>query len=139
MKSKNIISIFENGPIHITGNLILKNSDGDVIEETDELFLCRCGQSKNKPYCDGKHKASNFSEPGRLIKPPASETDISNEGTLDIKVQANGPLIFKGFALVQDSAGEGIYRKVGGLCRCGQTNNSPFCDGTHAKIDFIAE
>ncbi len=138
MHDKNIISVFENGPIHIRGDLVLINSDGDVIEKTDELYLCRCGKSNNKPYCDGEHKKNNFSEAGKFIKPPESVTDIINEGVLEIKVQANGPLIFKGTALIRDCAEKEIYRKVGGLCRCGQSNNSPFCDGTHSKIEFVA-
>ena len=139
MNNKNIISIFENGPIHITGNLVLKNNKDRVMEETEELYLCRCGKSNNKPYCDGKHKQNNFSEAGKFIKPPESETGILNEGVLEIKVQANGPLIFRGNALIRDSANQEILRKVGGICRCGQSNNSPFCDGTHAKIEFAAE
>ncbi len=137
MQDKNIISVFENGPIHIRGDLVLINSDGDVIQKTDELYLCRCGNSNNKPYCDGEHKKKNFLEAGKFIKPPASETDVISEGVLEIKVQPNGPLIFRGVALIRDCGDEEIYRKVGGLCRCGQSNNSPFCDGTHSKIEFV--
>lgn len=139
MTKKNIISPIENGPLHVTGALELKNVDGETIETTEELYLCRCGHSKNKPYCDGEHKKNNFQENGEFKKPPASEDDMANEGVLEIKVQANGPLIFRGAACIKDTSGQEIMRKVGGLCRCGNSSNDPFCDGTHAKVEFIAE
>jgi len=139
MTKKNIIVAIENGPFHIVGDLQLKNGNGDLIEKTDELYLCRCGKSNNKPYCDGQHKEHSFEESAEFIKPPESEVDLLNEGVLEIKVQTNGPLIFRGVACIEDAAEQKIIRKVGGLCRCGQSANSPFCDGTHTKIDFVAE
>ena len=78
MSKKNIISPIENGPLHIAGTLELLDADGELIEKSDELYLCRCGQSNNKPYCDGQHKQTGFVEPGVFIKPPESEQeDIS--------------------------------------------------------------
>ncbi|QMU62258.1 MAG: hypothetical protein GKR92_11355 [Gammaproteobacteria bacterium] len=139
MSKKNIITPLENGPLHVTGTLELLDSDGGLIEKSEELYLCRCGQSSNKPYCDGEHKQTGFIEPGVFIKPPESEEDQNNEGSLSIKVQANGPLIFRGNACIQDASGQKIYRKVGGLCRCEKSANRPFCDGTHSKIGFAAE
>ena len=139
MSKKNIIKAFKNGPLHIIGTLDLKDSNGDLLEKAEELYLCRCGSSNNKPYCDGQHKETNFQDNGKFKKPPVSEDDLTNDRTLEIKVQANGPLIFKGVVCIQDTTQQRIIRKVGGLCRCEQSSNRPFCDGTHAKIDFVAE
>lgn len=139
MATVNIITIFKNGPLHITGKLELKNSNGDLMENSEELYLCRCGHSQNKPFCDGQHKEIGFQEDGEFIKPPPSIDEFVNEGLLEIKVQANGPLIFRGNACVRDSSGAEVNRKVGGLCRCGESGNDPFCDGTHAKVDFVSD
>ena len=138
MATANIITIFKNGPLHIAGKLELKNSKGELIENGEELYLCRCGHSKNKPFCDGQHKEVDFQENGEFIKPPSSVEEFENEGILEIKVQANGPLIFRGNACVRDSSGAEVNRKVGALCRCGQSGNDPFCDGTHTKFGFLS-
>ena len=138
--TKNFISPYKNGPLHITGDLELKDNNDQLLEKNEELFLCRCGHSNNKPYCDGQHKKINYQDNGEFKKPPASEEKLKNKGTLEIKVQANGPLKFKGAVCIQDSTQQTkIFRKLGVLCRCGQTNNSPFCDGTHNSIDFVSE
>ena len=137
--SNNTIRPLENGPLHITGTLELLDAEGELIEKADELYLCRCGQSNKKPYCDGQHKAKGFHEPGIFIKPPESEQQKENQGLLSIKVQANGPLIFRGDVCIQDTRGHKIYRKVGGLCRCEKSANRPFCDGSHSKINFVAK
>jgi len=139
MNKKNIISPIVDGPLHITGTLELLDAEGVLLEKAEELYLCRCGHSKNKPYCDGEHKHMGFKQAGIFIKPPESEEEESAEGELSIKVQENGPLIFRGNACLQDTKGQKIFRKVGGLCRCEQTGNSPFCDGTHSKIEFVAK
>jgi CDGSH-type Zn-finger protein len=51
-----VIEIIENGPMKITGNFMLSDSKHDIMESPAEVFLCRCGRSQNKPYCDGTHK-----------------------------------------------------------------------------------
>jgi len=53
---ENIIEIIENGPIKITGKIILSDQKRDTKTEVNEVFLCRCGRSATKPYCDGSHK-----------------------------------------------------------------------------------
>ena len=137
---KNIITPFKNGPLHITGTLELKDNEDKLLEKNEELYLCRCGKSNNKPYCDGTHKKTGYQEKGIFIKPPVSEQNVKNKGTLEIKVQANGPLLFRGAVCIQDSLHqEKIIRKLGVLCRCGHSSNSPFCDGTHQSIEFKAD
>jgi hypothetical protein len=56
------VVIIKNGPIKIGGlPVMLIQSDGAVLE-SKSCYLCRCGASKNKPYCDGSHKIINFEE-----------------------------------------------------------------------------
>ena len=49
-----------NGPLKIVGNLEVVTGTGKTINRGTEFWLCRCGHSKNKPYCDGSHKAAGF-------------------------------------------------------------------------------
>lgn len=49
-----------NGPLKVVGNLEIVSGTGKTLNRVAQVFLCRCGQSKNKPYCDGSHKASGF-------------------------------------------------------------------------------
>ena len=50
-----------NGPYMVQGNVKIVDADGnDVAVEGDMVFLCRCGDSSNKPFCDGTHRESNF-------------------------------------------------------------------------------
>ena len=55
-KPQAVIEIVDNGPIKITGNIMLRDSKHDIMESPLEVYLCRCGKSDNKPYCDGSHK-----------------------------------------------------------------------------------
>jgi CDGSH-type Zn-finger protein len=43
------------GPLWIKGGVPIESSDGSVYEVRNRVTLCRCGQSKNKPFCDGEH------------------------------------------------------------------------------------
>lgn len=54
------ITLMPNGPLMIEGNLTVSKQDGEKIKEGEKLFLCRCGHSSNKPFCDGSHKKENF-------------------------------------------------------------------------------
>ncbi|HBI82032.1 MAG TPA: iron-binding protein [Bacteroidales bacterium] len=49
------------GPIRVEGKFSLVNLDGAnlVPDNTKEVYLCGCGASRNKPFCDGSHKAAN--------------------------------------------------------------------------------
>ena len=47
-----------NGPLLLSGNFCIRASSSRVAFEG--AALCRCGQSKNKPFCDGAHKAAGF-------------------------------------------------------------------------------
>lgn len=49
----------------------------------------------------------------------------------------NGPLLIYGNITVKDSSGNQTQKnKVTAFCRCGASGNKPYCDGSHAKIDF---
>jgi CDGSH-type Zn-finger protein len=43
-----------------SGPMEVISGTGRTIDRTKEAWLCRCGASKNKPYCDGSHKAIGF-------------------------------------------------------------------------------
>ena len=54
----------ENGPLEMRGALELTTGTGARIHRGARVFLCRCGASKTKPFCDGSHKAIGFEAPG---------------------------------------------------------------------------
>jgi CDGSH-type Zn-finger protein/uncharacterized Fe-S cluster protein YjdI len=53
-----------NGPLHVQGNLEVCSGTGRTLNRVTETWLCRCGGSKNKPYCDGTHRKIGFQAPG---------------------------------------------------------------------------
>jgi CDGSH iron-sulfur domain-containing protein 3 len=55
-KTSAIIEVIDGGPLKITGQIILKDQKKDILDSPIEVYLCRCGRSCNKPYCDGSHK-----------------------------------------------------------------------------------
>ena len=55
-KAQAVVEIIEFGPLKITGKFILKDLKRNKEESPDEIWLCRCGKSNDKPYCDGSHK-----------------------------------------------------------------------------------
>lgn len=57
----------------------------------------------------------------------------------DITVRVNGPLRVSGDFVVRDGNGQGFDlsgRTTISLCRCGHSENKPFCDGSHKRIGF---
>jgi CDGSH-type Zn-finger protein/uncharacterized Fe-S cluster protein YjdI len=49
-----------NGPLRVDGNLEVVSGTGRTIDRVTRTFLCRCGHSSNKPFCDGSHKKVGF-------------------------------------------------------------------------------
>ncbi len=54
----------ENGPLEMRGPLEITTGTGTRVHRGGRAFLCRCGASKNKPFCDGSHKGIGFEAPG---------------------------------------------------------------------------
>ncbi len=55
-----IVAARENGPLIVKHLKTFKMPDGSVAEAKPLIALCRCGHSKNKPYCDGSHNDAGF-------------------------------------------------------------------------------
>ncbi|WP_346417402.1 CDGSH iron-sulfur domain-containing protein [Bacillus sp. MUM 13] len=54
--SKVQIKVNDNGSLKVTGDIELLDGEGNVIETKPVFSLCRCGLSKNMPFCDASHK-----------------------------------------------------------------------------------
>jgi len=54
------VTVLANGPLLVEGNITIVKKDGSSEIKEQKSFLCRCGHSQNKPYCDGSHKNTNF-------------------------------------------------------------------------------
>ncbi|PKP36729.1 MAG: CDGSH iron-sulfur domain-containing protein [Bacteroidetes bacterium HGW-Bacteroidetes-15] len=56
-----VITISKGGPIKVNGLFTITAVNGDKIEpkDTHQVYLCACGRSKNKPFCDGSHNRIN--------------------------------------------------------------------------------
>lgn len=55
------IKVCNNGPYEVTGPVDLVDFEGASYTRAEEpVYLCRCGRSANKPFCDGTHKKVGF-------------------------------------------------------------------------------
>lgn len=220
------VTVTQDGPYLVTGNIplakqiIATNAEGESESWTqgqrfparEKYWLCRCGQSKNKPFCDGTHANVGFDGTETANRAPYSDQAVVIDGpelTLkdaenlcafgrfcdpngkvwnqagnknDPKVHAmfirqvnncpagrlvawdkssgrpieptlpvsigliedpaegcSGPIWLRGgIAVVSADGFEYEVRNRVTLCRCGASQNKPFCDGTHASIKFKA-
>jgi CDGSH-type Zn-finger protein len=57
------IAVVPDGPLWVRGGILVEGPDGFVYEVRNRVTLCRCGQSKNKPFCDGTHSQIDFKAP----------------------------------------------------------------------------
>jgi CDGSH-type Zn-finger protein len=68
IKEKPKILPLPNGPYYLLNDMKpkivenLQNSKGEPLSTVSGVALCRCGASKNKPFCDGMHKVINFKD-----------------------------------------------------------------------------
>ena len=212
-----------NGPYYLINDMQpkvvynLQNFKGEPLSTTVGTALCRCGGSKNKPFCDGTHNVIRFSSanktlenddikkivikdkrrdyPGKeitvhdnrkicshaaecvnnlssvfklgsrpWINPDASKMndiidvvrrcpsgalsysidgveyrDPEEQRNPSVKVLKNGPYhITGGIELIGENIqfGEGASKEHYTLCRCGASENKPFCDGAHKSSNF---
>lgn len=57
------ITVTKDGPYDVVGGVEFKDKAGNKPESKEHFTLCRCGNSKNKPFCDGQHWYVNFKDP----------------------------------------------------------------------------
>ncbi len=127
----NLATVREAGPYAFRAQLVIDGAPAGF-----RATLCRCGASRNKPYCDSSHHEIGFGASG---EPPGGKTDMLpvRDGALRIDPQINGPLRVRGNLEIVSGTGRVVARiESANLCRCGGSANKPFCDGTHAKIGF---
>lgn len=57
------IKVRDDGPYKVSGPVRVLDATGRelLIPAGESLALCRCGESRDKPFCDGSHKRSGFS------------------------------------------------------------------------------
>jgi CDGSH-type Zn-finger protein len=218
------IVVTKNGPYLVTGNVPLRlmtigpNAQGEswdwkegrVLPAGREYKLCRCGQSKTKPFCDDSHEQVGFDgtetasrrpfdrEAGVLEGPTLVLQDEENlcafarfcdpagkiwalvpqsdnpkaralairegmacpSGRLVVRdkttgqamepdlppsigivedpaLKCSGPLWVRGGIRIESEGGAAYeVRNRVTLCRCGASNNKPFCNGSHANVPF---
>jgi len=130
----NLVRLRENGPLAFHAPVSIAGQPAGL-----RVTLCRCGASRNKPYCDGSHAGAGFAATGEPAT-QASEPLPARNGAIEIMPRPNGPLQVKGALEVVSGTGRTIARAAETfLCRCGASGNKPFCDGTHKRIGFVSE
>lgn len=129
----NLVNVREDGPLAFRGDLRFDGKPAGT-----RATLCRCGASKNKPWCDGSHAEAGFKASGEPETKP-SEPLEARDGPVEITAAANGPLLVAGNLEICSGTGRTILRAAkAAFCRCGASANKPYCDGTHKKIGFVA-
>ncbi|MNL36293.1 Iron-binding zinc finger CDGSH type [compost metagenome] len=126
-----ILRVRENGPLGLLADLKIDGADAGF-----RATLCRCGQSKNKPYCDTSHLAVNFKASGEPDTIDNTEL-TSRGGALHVDRLPDGPLSISGNIEICAGTGRVVLRTDNvRLCRCGNSQSKPVCDGSHIAAGF---
>lgn len=133
---ENQVMVVAGGPLYLRGHLAVRSPEGELLHRDTRMALCRCGASRNKPFCDNSHLRIGF----QSEKPvPGARTAIEPGGELSVVASRDGPYELTGNLSVISEDGELIYRgRSTRLCRCGASQEKPFCDDSHLEFDFEA-
>ncbi len=134
-ESDNSLTVSYNGPYFVRGNLDIEGAADDMPAVTFRAALCRCGVSKDKPFCDNSHEAIGFKDYGAVGEKGKTLNEAG--GKLSITLSEDGPIILTGNLSIRNSSGCIAWtgKKVA-LCRCGASSNKPFCDASHFAAEF---
>lgn len=135
--AENTITVVYGGPLVLQGELDIEGAPADSPGLKFRASLCRCGLSKNKPYCDNSHEGSDFKDYGAVGD--AGEALENTGGPLTVSMVENGPLRLSGNVRIVAGSGRSAWKGTKtALCRCGLSKNKPFCDGSHRGSDWTS-
>ena len=126
----------DDGPLLVLGDLHVTTPEGETITREYRLTLCRCGRSRNQPFCDNSHLAAGFRSSSYSRRPRAARGDRPpgdpRQSPTTITPKRDGPLKFDGHAVVTTQTGQ-VLAEADRLvfCRCGRSASKPFCDDSH--------
>ena len=135
---ENIVTVADNGPLYVRGDLAIEGAPADMPGVRCRATLCRCGHSKNKPFCDNSHLDMGFKSFGAVGERGGGLT--AKGGTLVIRPRPDGPLKITGNLAIRAASGRLAWEgEETALCRCGASENKPFCDGSHRGSGFKSD
>jgi CDGSH-type Zn-finger protein/uncharacterized Fe-S cluster protein YjdI len=132
----NLLAVREAGPYAVHADLQL-----GALGRTAgfRATLCRCGASKNKPFCDSSHHDVGFKASGEPATTQETAMLGRRDGPLSIEPLTDGPLSVQGNLEITSGTGRVVARVTQArLCRCGASGTKPFCDGSHARVGFVS-
>lgn len=131
------LRLVADGPLYLRGAIEIHEGAKAVLRET-RMALCRCGASKNKPFCDNSHVAAGFKDDGVCAKVDVGPDDPAPPaGPIKLTLNQDGPVQCDGPVTLFDAFGEPVAAlQQTWLCRCGGSKNKPFCDGSHKGNGF---
>ena len=134
----NTVTVVYNGPLYLTGDLRIEGAGEDQPGVRTRAALCRCGVSRNKPFCDNSHLEARFEDFGAVGEQGPGLTETG--GPLTVKPMPDGCLRLDGNLTIRAATGRVAWEGATAyLCRCGASKNKPFCDGSHRAVGFKSE
>jgi CDGSH-type Zn-finger protein/uncharacterized Fe-S cluster protein YjdI len=138
VSDRNTVVVSNNGPLYLRGELEIEGAGDDMPGVRFRAALCRCGESKNKPYCDNSHEAAGFVDRGAIGE--RGDGYEAPGGPLKIQPMKDGPVVVSGNLEMVAGSGRVAWRGTkAALCRCGASDNKPFCDGSHRGAGFTSD
>lgn len=135
----NVVTLANNGPLYLEGDLNIAGLSDDMPGVRFRAALCRCGDSRNKPFCDNTHEKAEFRDRGAIGDTGQADLE-STGGPLQVKPAPNGPLLVTGNFTMRTASGREAWKGTkAALCRCGASSTKPFCDGAHKEAGFKSE
>ena len=134
-----VIVPIADGPLLVVGDLDVRGPDGETVTRETRLTLCRCGMTRNQPFCDNTHlrrgwRSGPSPEPRDDLppaQPGAREAPTLVVARRDASLELRGDLrLYSPDGRLIAEAGRAL------LCRCGTSRNKPFCDGSHEEAGF---
>ncbi|ELY56181.1 hypothetical protein C491_14577 [Natronococcus amylolyticus DSM 10524] len=136
----NVVTVWPDGPLYLRGNIEIVTPDETTVLKDTRVALCRCGASENKPLCDNGHVEAEFRAPGAKNAPESDTQSDDDDGVLTVTPRPDGPVQIQGqFEIRGEDGTETVRNSSVALCRCGASENKPFCDGSHDEIGFSSD